>query len=229
VRRSELSAQLAIFDELERLTAEIARLKKLKVRKRVDVNRDGGVDGRAVADCVKELLEAWGFNDVKNISLDAEECDIVINDRPRLSYGAGLRSLYLSALVIGLMEHSIARGYPHLGVAVIDSPLKAYADPQQTSSPNLALSTVRERFYNWLSTWTGHGQIVILENEAVPPSLLGALQPIVFTGVSDTGRQGFYPYRDVPPDEQLEISEDGDDSLGASDTKPPDDSEDDRV
>lgn len=153
VRRTELSAQLAIFDEIERLAAEIARLKKLKVRPRVDISRDGGTNGRAVADHVKELLEAWGFTDIKNISLDAQECDIVINDRPRLSYGAGLRSLYLSALVIALMEHAVGSGYPHLGVTVIDSPLKAYADPEQTASPELALGTVRERFYSWLSTW----------------------------------------------------------------------------
>jgi hypothetical protein len=198
VRRSELSAQLAIFDELERLAAEIARLKKLKVRGRVDVNRDGGTDGRAVADHVKELLIAWGFNDIENISLDAEECDIVINDRPRLSYGAGLRSLYLSALVIALMEHAVGRGYPHLGVTVIDSPLKAYADPVQTVSPDLALGTVRERFYSWLSTWAGNGQIVVLENETIPPSLSTSLEPIVFSKVPGVGRHGFYPYRDVP-------------------------------
>lgn len=222
VRRSELSAQLAVFDELERLTAEIVRLKKLKVRKRVDVNRDGGVDGRAVADHVKELLVAWGFNDIQNISLDAEECDIVINDRPRLSYGAGLRSLYLSALVIALMEHSVGNGYPHLGVTVIDSPLKAYADPQQTSSPDLPLTTVRERFYNWLATWSGHGQIVILENEAIPPSLLDVLQPIVFSGVPGAGRQGFYPYRDVPPEQPLETTEGGADEHGAPSGQPAD-------
>jgi hypothetical protein len=197
VRRTELSAQLAIFDELERLAAEIARLKKLKVRKRVDVSRDGGTDGRAVADHVKELLVAWGFTDIKNISLDAEECDIVINDRPRLSYGAGLRSLYLSALVIALMEHAVGSGYPHLGVTVIDSPLKAYADPEQTALPDLALGTVRERFYGWLSTWVGNGQIVILENEAIPPPLLATLDPIVFSKVPGVGRHGFYPYRDV--------------------------------
>jgi hypothetical protein len=198
VRRTDLSAQLAVFDELERLAAEIARLKKQKVRKRVDISRDGGTDGRAVADHVKELLVAWGFSDIKDISLDAEECDVVINDRPRLSYGAGLRSLYLSALVIALMEHAVGSGYPHLGIAVIDSPLKAYADPEQTALPNLALGTVRERFYSWLSTWAGNGQIVVLENEAIPPSLLASLEPIVFSKVPGVGRHGFYPYRDVP-------------------------------
>lgn len=96
------------------------------------------------------------------------------------------------------MEHAVSRGYPHLGVTVIDSPLKAYADPVQTASPDLALGTVRERFYSWLATWAGNGQIVVLENETIPPALLESLEPIVFSKVPGVGRHGFYPYRAVP-------------------------------
>ena len=80
----------------------------------------------------------------------------------------------------------------------MDSPLKPYADPKRTASPDVAVSTVREKFYRWLSGWEGHGQIVVLENEEVPDSLEEALDPIVFTKNPDIGRAGFYPYRALP-------------------------------
>lgn len=198
LRRSDLAAQLGIFDEIERLEAEVTRLGKSKVRKRVNVTRDGGTHGRAVADRAKAFLEDWGLTDIKNISLDAGECDLVINDRARLSYGAGLRSLYLASLVIALMDYAVEHEHPHLGVVVLDSPLKPYADPKRTASPDVAPSTVREKFYRWLSGWAGHGQIVVLENEEVPESLTDVLKPIVFTKNPALGRAGFYPYRDLP-------------------------------
>lgn len=198
LRRSDLSAQLGIFDEIERLEAEVARLGKSKVRKRMNATRDGGTHGRAVADRAKALLENWGLTDIKNISLDAGECDLVINDRARLSYGAGLRSLYLASLVIALMEYALEYQHPHLGVVVLDSPLKPYADPKRTVSPDVEPNTVREKFYRWLSDWEGYGQIVLLENEEVPDSLTDALEPIVFTKNPDFGRAGFYPYRALP-------------------------------
>lgn len=193
VRHSELSAQLGIFDEMERLSAEIERLKKAKVRKRVEVIRDGGNSARAVEAYAKTLLNDWGFVDVTSVLLDALECDLVINGRPRLSFGAGRRALFLTALTVALLRHAFETGSPHLGVVVIDSPLKAYADPRQTESPEIAVSTVTEKFYSWLSNWNGPGQIVILENEEIQDDMAAVLQPIQFTGPYGDGRSGFYP------------------------------------
>src|SRR5690606_37805733 len=85
VRRTELSAQLGVFDEIERLQVEIERLKKQKLRPKVQVNRDGGTSGRSVANAALGYLMHWGFTDIENISLDAEACDLVLNDRTRLS------------------------------------------------------------------------------------------------------------------------------------------------
>lgn len=196
VRRSELSAQLGIFDEMERLLGEIDRLKKSKVRTKVQVSRDGGTNGRAVADLALLYLRAWGFDDIKNISLDAEQCDLILDDRPRLSYGAGRRALYLAALIIALMEHALSSKHPHLGVVVIDSPLKAYADPNsEESKSDIPLITVTDKFYDWLSKWNGLGQIVILENEKLSLETAERLKPVEFSGVPGEGRSGFYPYR----------------------------------
>ncbi len=193
VRHSELSAQLGIFDEMERLSAEIERLKKAKVRKRVEVVRDGGNSLREVEAYAKTLLNDWGFDDVTSVQLDALECDLVVNGRPRLSFGAGRRALFLAALSVALLRHALEKGNPHLGVVVIDSPLKAYADPKQTEAPEVPVSTVTEKFYSWLSDWNGPGQVVILENEDIRNDMVAALQPIQFTGAYLNGRPGFYP------------------------------------
>jgi hypothetical protein len=195
IRRGELSAQLSIFDDIERLQAEIERLKKLKVRPRIQVIREGGTSGRSVADTARGYLEIWGFTDIENIALDAEECDLVLNDRTRLSFGAGRRALYLSALVIALMEHALEKGHPHLGVVVIDSPLKAYADPDSSEQHAVPVKTVTEKFYSWLAKFSGRGQIVVLENERISTETAKNLLPTEFTGVPGVGRSGFYPHR----------------------------------
>lgn len=197
IRRGELSAQLAIFDEMERLQIEIERLKKQKLRPKIQVNRDGGTSGRSVANAALGYLKLWGFTDIENVSLDAEACDLVLNDRARLSFGAGLRALYLSALVIALMEQALEREHPHLGVVVIDSPLKAYADPDSDETHDVPVATVTEKFYNWLADFSGRGQIIVLENERISAEAAERLKPIQFTKKSDVGRSGFYPHRVV--------------------------------
>jgi hypothetical protein len=199
IRRSELSAQLSIFDETERLQAEIERLRKLKLRPKIQVTREGGTSGRAVADAARGYLELWGFTDIENVALDAEECDLVLNDRTRLSFGAGRRALYLSALVIALMEHALEEGHPHLGVVVIDSPLKAYADPDSDEQHDVPVTTVTEKFYGWLAEFSGRGQVIVLENERISAQTAEILRPIEFTGLPGVGRSGFYPHRAIAP------------------------------
>jgi len=207
IRRSELSAQISIFDEIERLQAEIERLKKLKLRPKTLVIRDGGASGRAVADAARGYLELWGFTDIENIALDAKECDLVLNDRTRLSFGAGRRALYLAALVIALMEHALREGHPHLGVVVIDSPLKAYADPDSDELHDVAVTTVTEKFYSWLAGFSGLGQIIVLENERISTNTAEILRPIEFTGVAGVGRSGFYPHRAMAPSSSPQAAE----------------------
>lgn len=193
---TRLSSILGVFDEIERLTAEIERLKKAKVQTRVKLSRKGGGHGDAVAEIAKEMLAAWGFKSIKTVQLDAAACDLIIDGRARLSYGAGKRALFLTALTVSLMKYALESGHPHLGVVVVDSPLKAYADPKVAATDNeVATKTVTDNFYAWLSSWDGDGQIVILENEPIQPETASALHPIEFMGPGNTGRQGFFPVR----------------------------------
>ncbi|BCZ84817.1 hypothetical protein PTKU64_84920 [Paraburkholderia terrae] len=198
VRRSELAAQLGAFDEKERLEGEIGRLKQLRVSKTAPISREAGEPAKAVATYVKWLLGEWGFDDVQHVTLDTGECDLIIDDRARLSYGAGKRGIFLTALTIGLMKHALEVGNPHLGVVVIDSPLKAYADPDSIEERELPTRTLTDRFYAWLSTWRGPGQIVVAENEKIQAVTADALKPVEFTRRNDLGRAGFYLKSKVP-------------------------------
>jgi hypothetical protein len=193
VRRGELSSQIDLFEEIERLNNEIERLRKLRSTKASPIVREAIGPARAVADISRDLLRTWGFQEVNDVALDTESCDLVVNGRARLNFGAGKRGLMLAALTIAVLENALHNGYPHAGFVVIDSPLKAYADPKNREGDDVPLATVRDNFYEWLSKWSGPGQIVILENEQLTNAEVGgALQPTQFSGESGEGRAGFY-------------------------------------
>jgi hypothetical protein len=191
VRHSELSSQLNLLEEIERLELDIKRLKEAKRSKPTPILREALTAASDVAKYAKELLIDWGFKNVETVRLDTASCDLYINERERLSYGAGLRALFLAALSISTLKYSMEKHYPHLGFTVIDSPLKAYADPESKEQREVPLSTVRDGFYSWLSRWNGPGQIVILENEKAPDQLISILNPVQFGGE----RSGFYPVK----------------------------------
>ena len=79
---------------------------------------------------------------------------------------------------------------------MLDSPLKAYAQKQSTDTDrDVAIATVNDRFYSWLSRFEGPGQVIVLENEEVDAAMAAALNAIEFTDDYAQGRQGFYPPR----------------------------------
>lgn len=194
VRRSSLSEQLAKFDEEAQLLAEHIRLTNAKKQKKIPLSRNVGAATTEVAENAKRYLHEWGFTGIQSVMLDADTCDLVLDGRARLDFGAGKRSIFLAALTIAVMEHSVGKGFPHLGFVVIDSPLKSYADPKSKEQRDVAVSTVTDRFYEWLAKWQGPGQLLILENQEIKDDAKAVLKPLEFTGDGDEdGRRGFYP------------------------------------
>jgi len=198
VRRSVLSELLAKFDERTQLEAQLERLTKAKKQKKVPLSRNVGDAATEVAAYAKGYLNAWGFTSVQSVILDADTCDLVLDGRARLDFGAGKRAIFLAALTIAVMEHAVKKGFPHLGFVVIDSPLKSYADPKSKEQHDVEASTVTDRFYAWLAKWNGPGQLVILENQDIKEESKVLLTPLEFVGEGDDdGRSGFYPKTSV--------------------------------
>lgn len=194
LRRSELSEILAKFDEQAQLEAQLVRLTNAKKQKKVPLSRNVGNAATEVAALAKQYLHAWGFTGIQSVTLDADACDLVLDTRARLDFGAGKRAIFLTALTIAVMEHAVGKGYPHLGFVVIDSPLKSYADPKSNEQRDVNASTVTDRFYAWLAKWNGPGQVVILENQEIKADSKVLLEPLEFFGDGDdVGRSGFYP------------------------------------
>ena len=200
---TRFSSLIDAFDEITRLKGEIARLQQETKQKRTALVRNVGSHGDQVGVIARQMLNDWGFMTIQSVYVDLDACDLVIDGRRRLSYGAGKRGLFLSAMTIALMQHALKQGHPHLGVVVLDSPLKAYAQKESADNADrdIPTATVNASFYGWLSRFEGPGQIIVLENEAVDPATARALNPIQFTDDNTHGRQGFYPPRTViaPP------------------------------
>lgn len=194
---TRLSSLIGAFDEAIRLRQEIARLEQEKAQKKTALIRNVGTHGDEVGKLAREMLVGWGFTTIESVYVDATACDLVIDGRRRLSYGAGKRGLFRTALTIALMRHALTQGHPHLGTVVLDSPLKAYAQKESPDDPDrdIPTATVNESFYNWLARWDGPGQVIVLENEAVDPAVAAVLNAIEFTDSRAHGRQGFYPPR----------------------------------
>ena len=194
VRRSALSEQLVKFDEEAQLIAELTQLTNAKKQKKTPLSRHVGDAATHVAAHAKRYLYAWGFTGIQSVLLEAEACDLILDSRARLDFGAGKRAIFLAALTIAVMEHAVGNGYPHLGFVVIDSPLKSYADPKSKEQRDVEVSTVTDRFYAWLAKWKGPGQLIILENQEIKSDSSKLLEPLEFVGDGDgDGRQGFYP------------------------------------
>lgn len=202
---TRFSSLIDAFDEAVRLTGEIARLKEATKQKQTALVRNVGQHGNDVGAIARQMLNDWGFTSIQSVYVDPKACDLVIDGRRRLSYGAGKRGLFLSAMTIALMQHALRSGHPHLGVVVLDSPLKAYAQKETPDNDReIPTATVNTSFYSWLSRFEGPGQIVVLENETVDSVTARALDAIEFTDDYTRGRQGFYPPRptNVPPPER---------------------------
>lgn len=194
---TRLSALIDAFDESTRLKGEITRLEQATKQKRTALVRNVGSHGDKVGAIARQMLNDWGFTSIQSVHVDAAACDLLIDGRRRLSYGAGKRGLFLTAMTIALMQHALKEGHPHLGVVVLDSPLKAYAQKESADDTDreIPIATVNASFYRWLSRFEGPGQIIVLENEVVDPATARALDAIEFTDDYTRGRQGFYPRR----------------------------------
>lgn len=207
-----LSEERTSFSELIEKRAEVqmgldlyARVAKLEERRALieQGEGEGGSAGTIVSGLpdsvahdfslrVSGLLKAWDFPGDCLVHFDKETTDFVIDGTPRGSRGKGLRAITHAAVTIALLEYCLENDLPHPGFVVLDSPLLAYFKPEGDEDRQLQGTNLKESFYSYLvDHHSTDSQIVIVENQRPPESVLSRLKMTVFTGNPNEGRKGF--------------------------------------
>lgn len=207
-----VSEERGFFSELIEKRAEVqkgldlyARLAKFEER-RTTIEQDEGEEGSSSAIVsglpdsvahgfslrVSKLLKAWDFPGDCLVHFDKETTDFVIDGKPRGSRGKGLRAITHAAVTIALLEYCLENDLPHPGFVVLDSPLLAYFKPEGDEDRQLQGTNLKENFYSYLTDHhSTDSQIVIVENQHPPDSVIDGLRITVFTGNPKEGREGF--------------------------------------
>ena len=93
------------------------------------------------------------------------------------------------------------RNLPHPGFVILDTPLLTYRDPIKSHSPleadeaALKNTSLKEFFFEHLSSISPVGQIIVVENVDLPANIASLGNVEVFTGDPNNGRFGLFPKR----------------------------------
>lgn len=149
-----------------------------------------------IAGTISKLLDAWKFPGGTDVHFDKKDWDLVVQGKPRKTYGKGYRAFIHAAFTIGLMQYCLTRKLPHPGFVVLDSPLVTLEEPIADTSGETIDSDMVQSFYRNLSSPLldpAHGQIIILENELPPQEDGMRIRFHHFTKQPKIGRYGLFP------------------------------------
>lgn len=144
------------------------------------------------SETVKAILAAWKFPELESVHFDLKLKDLVINGKSRISFGKGLRAITQSAFTIGLLEYCRNNDLPHPGIAILDSPLLSYREPDNAED-DLRDSDLNAEFYHYLTALPDSRQVIIIENTDPPADIQKSDQVQRFTGLAGTSRSGLFP------------------------------------
>lgn len=71
---------------------------------------------------IEETLIEWGFTELKIVTFDSSEQDIVINGQKRKSNGKGF-SIFYAAFSVSLMNYLLSKNHLFSRVLLLDSPV----------------------------------------------------------------------------------------------------------
>lgn len=194
-KRSEVKEALGLYRTLKDMEDRKARLEV------EDLTEDGGGVSDAglptgtadrFATLVLGLLRDWHFPHTDRAHYDPKTRDLVIDGKPRISYGKGLRAITYAAFVVGLLEYCRRNETNHPGFVVLDSPLLSYREPDGAED-DMRGSDLNSCFYEFLSKLPDDRQVIIVENTDPPAFVQSSPHAIKFTGNLAIGRAGFFP------------------------------------
>jgi hypothetical protein len=198
-KRTELATSEAVATTIESFQAKlssIALTKKQKVAKSTFTNRVTTATTAEFCQIVEGLLESWNYPQLGKVSFDTEKCDLVIGRKDRSDDGKGYRAIAYAAFTIGLMKYCRAKGIPHPGFVILDTPLNPYKGvtptPGDGEDKPIPLD-VKAAFWKYLADEKSDDQIIIIENEGPAPDIIERLTYHSFSRNKAEGRYGFFP------------------------------------
>lgn len=144
------------------------------------------------AKTVEGILTGWHFPEAGDVYFDSKTRDLVIAGKSRSAFGKGLRAITHTAFTLGLLAFCRARGTPHTGFVVLDSPLLAYREPDGTED-DLTGTDLQEQFYAYLEALPSDTQVIVVENTDPPMSIRARDQSQMFGKNPHHGRYGLFP------------------------------------
>jgi hypothetical protein len=154
-------------------------------------------DASAEADFCEEIrstLQRWKFPKTGSVRLDAEKCDLVIDDQARGSFGKGYRAFTHAAFTIGLMRHCRKRGIAHPGFVLLDTPLNPLRGPDEAQQAKVE-DPMKRAFFEDLAGDNSGDQFIIFENSEPPAELQTQMNYVHFSRNPLLGRPGFFPVK----------------------------------
>jgi uncharacterized coiled-coil DUF342 family protein len=146
---------------------------------------------------IEGLLTAWKWKYSEGpikVTFDATVADILISGSARRSFGKAARALASSAFLIAIMDHCYAKGLPHPGFVVLDSPLTTKKDRNSTENDDeQASDEIVTAFFTHLAENYSDRQIIVFDNKEPPASLKDKITHYRFDDDASATRKGFFP------------------------------------
>ncbi|PTW48888.1 hypothetical protein C8J25_101388 [Sphingomonas faeni] len=208
LRKSEVDAQLSVYDECARLELKRSQLDVPLSRKKGE-KLAVGIDGPTAFEfskTVQSVLSAWNFPDAANVRFDPLRQDIEVGGKERAANGKGVRAILHAAFKVATLIYCREKNLPHPGILILDTPLLTYREPLvqvkygdlEPDEIAIQATGLAEKFYEHLASISHLGQFFILENADPPLSVRVGQNVEIFTGMANVGRSGFFPPRDLP-------------------------------
>lgn len=193
-KRSQIKDTLKIW----KLTGELSTRKEKLVK---ESSPDNAIDNNKVdlssdtldqfAQMVERILKMWEVPDTDRVYFDETTRDVIISGKRRGDRGKGMRSITHAAFNIAILEFCKMKNLPHPGFVILDSPLLAYREPED-STDDLRGTNVQEMFYNYLANINDR-QVIIIENIDPPHEIKERPTSIMFSKNEMQGRYGLFP------------------------------------
>lgn len=140
----------------------------------------------AITSYVERILIECKFDDFRSVSIDPVKFDLVVNGKPKESFGKGYRAFLNTAFAIALAEYLVDYGKHAPGFLVVDSPILSLKERGEDE----ASDSMKSAMFKYLLEHSGNIQFIIIENE-VPPGLnYQEANVIEFTKDESSGRYG---------------------------------------